>query len=286
MQRTEENLHYRYTMTSVPQIPLNDGRAIPQFGLGVWQVSETDIRATIEAAIEAGYRHFDTAALYKNEAGVGQALRESGLRRDEYWVTTKLWNNQHEEADVALQQSLDRLGMGYVDLYLIHWPSPQRGKPLVAWDTLIQLRDQGVAKSIGVSNFSVDYLTRLLEHSDVVPAVSQIELHPTLAQTELRALHDQHGIKTEAWSPLGQSKELEHPTIIDIAQRNGCTPAQVILAWHLAAGIIVFPKSSNPERIAQNFAALDVTLPDADLALIDKLDTGNRVGPDPDVADF
>lgn len=273
-------------MTTVPQITLNDGRQIPQFGLGVWQIDDDAIAGTIDAAVEAGYRHFDTAALYKNESGMGKALAGSGLQRSDYWVTTKLWNNQHEEADVALQQSLERLGMDYVDLYLIHWPSPAKGNPLKAWDTLIELREQGLAKSIGVSNFSVDYLNQLSAHSDVVPAVNQIELHPTLAQPELRAMAHKLGMKVEAWSPLGQAKELEHPTIVEIARKNGCTPAQVIIAWHIAMGTIVFPKSSNPERIRQNIESLNLQLPLEDLTAIDALDTGNRIGPDPDTADF
>lgn len=273
-------------MTPIPQIPLNDGHTIPQFGLGVWQMTDDDVATAVHAAVEIGYRHFDTATLYKNEAAVGKALRESGLDRDEYFVTTKLWNTSHLEAEKACEESLQKLRMDHVDLYLIHWPSPARGKPLEAWDALIRLRERGLARSIGVANFSVPYLTQLVEHTDVMPATNQIELHPTLAQKELRAMNAQHGIVTESWSPLGQAKELDHPVIKQIAESNGITPAQTIIAWHLAHGIVVFPKSSHPQRLQENFDALGVTLSTEDMALLDGLDCGNRVGPDPDTADF
>ncbi|MGL5405443.1 MAG: aldo/keto reductase [Propionibacteriaceae bacterium] len=274
-------------MTTSPTLQLNDSHAIPQLGMGVWQVNPEDVISSLKYGLNVGYRHIDTAAIYKNEEGVGQAIRESKIKREDIFLTTKLWNDRHQDAVAACKESLSRLGTDYVDLYLIHWPSPINGsRYLEAWESLITLRDQGLVRSIGVSNFTVEDLTRLTTHSDVIPAVNQIELHPTFAQTQLRAKHAELGIHTQAWSPLGQAKELANPTIIDIAQRHNITPAQVILAWHLSHEIIVFPKSVTPARIEENFGALEVKLSTEDLALIDTLDEGNRIGPDPALADF
>lgn len=266
-------------------IALNDGRQIPQLGIGVWQLTD-GIEPALEAAIETGYRHIDTAAMYKNEAAVGRIVAGSGIAREQFWVTTKLWNDRHTDAAAALRESLDKLQMDYVDLFLIHWPSPRNGTYVKAWESLVELRSQGLTRSIGVSNFTVAHLDALARQSDVVPSVNQVELHPTFPQTELRRVHAERGIVTEAWSPLGQSKELTHPVVREIAADLGVTSAQVILAWHLAHGIVVFPKSSDPSRIKENWAAQKVRLPDNVIATLDGLDEGNRIGPDPENADF
>ncbi|MGH3496756.1 MAG: aldo/keto reductase [Nocardioidaceae bacterium] len=271
-------------MSHVPQIALNNGVEIPQLGFGVWQVSTQDIEPAVAKALEVGYRHIDTAAMYGNEAGVGRAMRASGVHRDEIFVTTKLNNDAHgsDAAQAAFDDSLDKLGLDHVDLYLIHWPMPDRNDYVETWQGLEKIYASGRARAIGVSNFQPSHLRRLVADTTVVPAVNQVEIHPTFAQEELRSLHTQLGIKTEAWSPLGQSRDLDNATVVSIAQRLGRTPAQVILRWHLQRGDVVFPKSVTPSRIVENFGVFDFNLDDSDVSQISALDTGKRIGPDPD----
>lgn len=271
-------------MSQVPVITLNDGNTIPQFGFGVWQISEEDIVASVMKALEVGYRHIDTAAMYGNEEGVGKAIAESGISRDELFITTKLDNDDHARDDAlkAARVSLTKLGLDYVDLYLIHWPLPARDNYLEAWQALEQIQADGLSRSIGVCNFQADHLRRIVNEATVVPAVNQIEVHPTLTQTELIAVNDEFGIKTEAWSPLGHAHDLNNEVITGLAEQTGHTPAQVILRWHLQKGHIVFPKSTTPSRIEENFSVFDFELPDSAMAAIDALDSGNRVGPNPD----
>lgn len=268
-------------MTQIPTITLNDGNAIPQLGFGVWQVSTDDIVGSVATALETGYRHIDTAAIYGNEEGVGRAIADSGIARDELFVTTKLWNRRHREARAAFEESLAKLGLDHVDLYLIHWPSPNHGDYLTAWREMEKIAADGLARSIGVSNFLPPHLNDLLENTDVVPAVNQIELHPTFTQSEVVAATLPHGIAIEAYSPLGLSQDLQNATVKQIADRVGRTPAQVILRWHLQKNNIVFPKSVTPERIRENFALFDFELTEQDLAAIDGLESGNRTGLNP-----
>lgn len=264
-------------------VTLNNGVSMPQLGFGVWQVADDVAEEAVATAIEVGYRSIDTAKLYANEGGVGRAVRASGLAREELFITTKLWNNEHayDAALRAFDASMDRLGLDVLDLYLIHWPVPSQGRYLDAWRALERLHADGRVRAIGVSNFTVATLERLFAETGVVPAVNQIELHPRLAQRELRAFHAKHGIATEAWSPLGQGRLLGDPVLAEIAAAVGRTPAQVVLRWHLQLGNVVIPKSVTPARIAENFAVFDFTLDDDQLAAIDSLDSGARLGPDP-----
>lgn len=268
-----------------PTIKLNDSRAIPQLGFGVWQVPKDGAAAAVGSAIAAGYRSIDTAAIYGNEVGVGEAIKASSVPRDQLFVTTKLWNDRHDH-DVALKafdSSLGRLGLDYVDLYLIHWPVPSVGAYVQAWKALIKLRQDGRAKSIGVSNFNPDHLQRIIDETGVVPAVNQVELHPRFQQRSLRQFHAEKGIATEAWSPLGQGQFLEDATIGAIAKKYGKTPAQVIIRWHLDNGVIAIPKSVTPSRIAENLAVFDFHLDADDLAKIATLDDAKgRIGPKPE----
>ncbi|MDO4252013.1 MAG: aldo/keto reductase [Rothia sp. (in: high G+C Gram-positive bacteria)] len=277
-------------MAKSPLIKLNDDRLIPQLGFGVWQVADQTAQEVVGLALEAGYRHIDTAKVYENEAGVGRAINSSAIARSDLWVTTKIWNDDqgYQQAQVACQQSLERLGLDYLDLLLIHWVSPHRQKYLETWQALIELHRQGLAKSIGVSNFPQQHLQEIIDQTGVVPAVNQVELHPYFNQAQLRQLHKSLGIKTEAWSPLGQGGQLlSDPLISDIAARHKASPAQVIIAWHLAQGNIVFPKSVTPARIKENFAALDLSLNTEDIKAIDGLSRQDgRIGPDPLLADF
>jgi 2,5-diketo-D-gluconate reductase A len=278
--------------TLVPQIALNDGRSIPQLGFGVWQVPDEIAAHVVERALRIGYRHVDTAAIYENERGVGDGLRASGVARDDVFITTKLWNDdQGRDATLrAFEASIERLGIDEVDLYLIHWPSPVRGEQYVeSWQALGELHEQGVARSIGVSNFGTEHLERAIDATGTTPVLNQVELHPYFQQRELRATHERLGIATEAWSPLGQGGELlADPVICEIAQELGVTPAQVVLRWHLQRGFVVIPKSQHDERIAQNFDVFGVTLEPEQLAAIDALDRGadGRIGPDPAAARF
>ncbi|OYO18610.1 oxidoreductase [Enemella dayhoffiae] len=272
-------------MSNVPSITLNDGHTIPQLGFGVWQVSTEDIQPAVRKALEVGYRHIDTAAVYGNEEGVGAAIRESGVPREELFITTKLWNDRHGDVRAALSESLERLGVDQVDLYLTHWPVAGQNQHVQAWQQLEQVRAEGLTRSIGVSNHQRSHLTEILDQGSVVPAVNQIEVHPTFTQSELVDFNAEHGIVTEAWSPLGQAKDLESDAVVELARELGRTPAQVILRWHLQRGLVVFPKSITPSRIEENFDVLDFELDEAALARISGLDAGNRIGPDPDTFD-
>ena len=267
-------------MTTQPTLALNDGRVAPQLGLGVWQVPDAEAATIVASAVEAGYRSVDTAAIYGNEAGVGAGLAAA----PDVFLTTKLWNDSQgfDRALRAFDKSLQRLGRDSVDLYLIHWPAPSQDLYLDSWKALIRLREEGRAKSIGVSNFNVEHLERIIGETGVVPAVNQVELHPRFQQRTLRAYHQAQGIVTESWSPLGQGKLLENPTLAALAAKHGKTSAQVIIRWHLDSGLMVIPKSANPARIAQNIDVFDFRLDPEDLAAIGALDDPNgRIGPDP-----
>jgi 2,5-diketo-D-gluconate reductase A len=269
---------------SVRRIPLAEDVEIPQLGFGVFQVPPEDTADVVGRALATGYRHIDTAAAYGNEAGVGEAIRASGLDRDEVFVTTKCFNSDHgyEEAGRALRASLERLGMESVDLYLIHWPVPSRDRYVDTWKAFVDARSEGLVRSIGVSNFQPDHLDRLVEETGVTPSVNQVELHPRLQQPGLRRKHAELGIVTEAWSPLAQGEVLDDPAITEIAEAHGRTPGQVVIRWHLQIGNVVIPKSVTPERIRQNFEVLDFELSDEQMAAIEALDAGERTGPDPD----
>jgi 2,5-diketo-D-gluconate reductase A len=268
---------------SIPRITLRDGVEIPQLGFGVFQVPPEETQRAVEVALETGYRHIDTAAAYRNEAGVGAAIAASGLPREEVFVTTKLWNSEqgYDSALAGFEKSLGRLGMQYVDLYLIHWPMPGAGLYLDTWRAFEKIHSDSGARSIGVSNFRIEELETLERESGEMPTVNQIELHPRLQQKELRAWHAEHGIATEAYSPLAQGALLEDETIATIAAHHDRTPAQTILRWHLQLGNIVIPKSATPERIRENFEISDFELSEDDMAAIARLDAGERTGPDP-----
>lgn len=270
--------------SSAPSLTLNNGVEMPQLGFGVWQVPDDEAANAVGTAIQAGYRSIDTAAIYENETGTGKAIAASGVPRDELFVTTKLWNSEHgyDSTLRAFDDSLAKLGVDYVDLYLIHWPVPAKGAYVDTYKAFEKIYADGRAKAIGVSNFFPEHLERLIGETSVVPAVNQIELHPHLQQTESRAFHAQHGIATEAWSPLGQGKGLlEVPTVVAIAQKHGRTPAQVVLRWHLQIGNVVIPKSVTPSRIAENIDVVGFELDADDLAAFAALDEGKRLGPDP-----
>ncbi|MBM7775431.1 diketogulonate reductase-like aldo/keto reductase [Actinokineospora baliensis] len=271
-------------MPNVPAVALHDGTTIPQVGFGVWQVPDDVVGAAVSTALEAGYRAIDTAAAYRNETGTGRAIAESGLPREEIHVTTKLWNtDQGYDATLrAFDASLERLGLDQVDLYLIHWPTPSRDTYVDTWRAFEKIRADGRARSIGVSNFHVPHLRRLFDETDVVPVLNQIELHPNLPQTELRAFHAEHGIATEAWSPLASGQLLSDPVIAGLADKHGKTPAQVILRWHVQLGNVVIPKSVTPERIRANVDVFDFALDGDDLISLAGLENGQRTGPDPE----
>lgn len=275
-------------MTS-PLLTLNDQRQIPQLGFGVWQVADDIAADVVGQAFSAGYRHIDTAEIYKNEVGVGRAIAESGIPRKELFITTKVFSPDHgrEKTLRAIDGSLQRLGLSYVDLYLIHWPSAQRGLFVETWATLVELQKEGRVKSIGVSNFQPDHLRRIMDETGVAPAVNQIELHPKFQQRELREFHARHNIATESWSPLGQGTILENAVLKEIAGKHGKTVAQVIIRWHIDQGLVVIPKSVTPARIVENFEVFDFALDAADLEKIAALDDANgRIGPHPDTANF
>jgi len=270
--------------SSVPSLTLNNGVTIPQLGFGTYQIEPKDTRQAVLTALEIGYRHIDTAEMYGNEKEVGQAVRDSGLPREEVFVTTKLNNGYHAYGDAltAFARSLDDLGLETLDLFLIHWPLPAVGDFTETWKALEEIYRSGRTKAIGVSNFQPHHLNRLFQETEVVPAVNQIEVHPYLTQDDVRAFGTDHGIATEAWSPIAQGKVLGDPVINAVAERLGRTPAQVTLRWHLQRGDIVFPKSVTPARIEENFRLFDFELTAQDVAAITALDRGERTGPDPD----
>ncbi|MEU8675052.1 aldo/keto reductase [Streptomyces sp. NPDC048560] len=276
-------------MSQVPSLTLNNGVDMPQLGFGVWQVPDDEAEKAVATAIESGYRSIDTAAIYENESGTGKAVAASGVARDELFVTTKLWNSQqgYDKTLRAFDASLDKLGLDYVDLYLIHWPLPVKDAYVDTYKALEKILADGRAKAIGVSNFLPVHLERLMAETSVVPAVNQVELHPQLQQAELRAFHARHGIATEAWSPLGQGRGLlEVPTVVAIARKHDRTPAQVVLRWHLQTGNVVIPKSVTPSRIVENLDVFGFELDADDLAAFAALDEGKRLGPDPAEFDY
>jgi len=271
-------------MTAIPSITLNDGVEIPQLGFGVWQVPPADVKVATQIAIEVGYRHIDTAEMYGNEVGVGEAVRESGLDRSEIFVTSKLNNGFHDPAQamVAFEQSLSDLNIGYLDLFLIHWPMPLNGDFVATWKALEAMKATGKVRSIGVSNFLIHHLERVLAESDTVPSVNQIEVHPYLTQEPLRAFNTEHSIVTEAWSPLASGKIIGDAAISAIADRIGKSVAQVTLRWHLQRGDIIFPKSVTRSRIQENIEIFDFELAEADMLAISALNRDERTGPNPD----
>ncbi|MFC7448167.1 aldo/keto reductase [Rhodococcus daqingensis] len=280
------------SVSPVPDVTLNDGNTIPQLGFGVWQVPDDESYTAVTSALSIGYRSIDTAAIYGNEVGTGRAIADSGIARDELFVTTKLWNGSGETwtADTVRREfdaSLDRLGLDYLDLYLIHWPRAMREDYVAIWRAFTELRAEGRVRSIGVSNFQPAQLSRVIDETSVVPAINQIEVHPDFAQPQLRAFHADHGIVTEAWSPLGQGGALlDDPVLARIAEKHQRSTAQVALRWHLQLGNVIIPKSVTPYRIRQNIEVFDFELDSEDLAAIADLDAGNRLGPDPDEFDM
>ena len=280
-------------MTFSPVLTFNDGNTIPQLGYGVWQVEDDVAEKVVVQAFEAGFRHIDTAKIYGNEAGVGRAIERSGLKPEEMFITTKLWNADqgYESTLQAFEESMERLGLETLDLYLIHWMQPKQDKYVDTWKALIELQKQGRVKTIGVSNFTKEGLQRLIDETGVVPAINQIELHPFFNQAELREFNASKGILTQAWSPLGQGGDLLESAIIgQIAAKHNATPAQVVIAWHLAIGNVVIPKSVTESRIRENYAALDVSLDETDVLAINGMDNSaegaGRIGADPAVSDF
>jgi 2,5-diketo-D-gluconate reductase A len=279
-------------MANVPTIELSSGASIPQLGFGVFQIEPDETAGAVKTALDIGYRHIDTAEMYQNEEGVGQGVRDSGLDRADVFVTSKLNNGFHEPdaARRAFDETLSKLGFDYVDLFLIHWPLPTLyGADFVStWQTLEEFRRDGRARSIGVSNFQVAHLERLARETDTVPAVNQIEAHPYFVNEEVRAYGAEHGIVTEAWSPIAQGKVLDDPVVTQIAEATGKSPAQVVLRWHIQRGDVVFPKSVTPKRIEENFALFDFELSDHDVDALTALDKGEdgRTGPNPDTFDY
>ena len=268
----------------VPNVTLRPEVEIPQLGYGVFQVPPKETEVAVARALQAGYRHIDTAAAYKNEGAVGQAIHASGIPREEIFVTTKCFNDDHgkDKAKKAFKASLERLELEHIDLYLIHWPVPAHDLYVETWQAFVELQAEGLVRAIGVSNFQPEHLERIVAETGVVPAINQVELHPYFQQVGLRREHDELGIVTEAWSPLGQGLELEDSEIVAIAQAHGKTPAQAIIRWHLQLGNVVIPKSVTPERIQENFDVFDFELSADEMEAIRELDAGRRIGPDPD----
>lgn len=277
-------------MTNVPLLELNDGNRIPQLGFGVFKVDPGETERVVSDALEVGYRHIDTAAVYGNEAGVGAAIAKSGIPREELFITTKLWNSDQgtQSAIDAMDLSLEKLGLDYVDLYLIHWPRPDLDRYLESWLTLEQLRADGKTRSIGVSNFHAPHLEKVIAGSDTVPAVDQVELHPVFQQRELRAFTAERGIRIEAWGPLGQGKYdlFGDPTVQAVARAHDVTPAQAVLRWHIQSGTIVIPKSNSRERMAQNFDVFGFELTADEMTAFERMDRNQRMGSDPETARF
>jgi len=267
----------------IPSLSLSASEQIPQLGFGVFQVPPKETEQVVAMALQDGYRHIDTAAAYRNEGAVGQALHASGLDRDEIFLTTKCFNDDHgyDKAKRACKASLERLELTHLDLYLIHWPVPAHDLYVETWKAFIELQEEGLVRSIGVSNFEPDHLERLIAETGVTPSINQVELHPYFQQVGLRREHERLGILTEAWSPLGQGLELEDPVIVQIAEAHGKTPAQAIIRWHLQLGNVVIPKSVTPERIKENFDVFGFDLSDEQMEAISALDAGTRIGPDP-----
>lgn len=267
-----------------PVVALNSGQTLPQLGLGVYKVGQDIGVELVKAAIEVGYRRFDTAALYDNEFEIGAGIRQSGLAREEVFVTTKIWNDRHgfENATEAIDESLARLNIGYVDMLLIHWPCPKQNLIMETWQALENALESGKVRGIGVSNFNANHMSTLLANSKVVPAINQIELHPGLQQPTMREYNRSHGIATEAWSPLDRGRFATNPVLADIAKKHGKTVAQVIIRWHLELGNLVIPKTSNPDRLRENIDVFDFALDLEDLASIATLHTDERHGPDPE----
>jgi 2,5-diketo-D-gluconate reductase A len=272
------------TTDQVPRVTLRPEVEIPQLGYGVFQVPPQETEEVVAQALEAGYRHIDTAAAYKNEGAVGQAIHASGIPREEIFVTTKCFNDDHghDKAKRACKASLERLELEHVDLYLIHWPVPAHDLYVETWQAFIELQAEGLVRAIGVSNFQPAHLERIVAETGVTPAINQVELHPYFQQTGLRREHEQLGIVTEAWSPLGQGLELEDPALVAIAEAHAKTPAQAIIRWHLQIGNVVIPKSVTPARIEENFDVFDFELSNEEMEAIRELDAGKRIGPDPD----
>jgi diketogulonate reductase-like aldo/keto reductase len=268
----------------IPTVKLNNGVEMPQVGFGVFQVPDAETTAAVATALVAGYRSIDTAAAYQNEAGVGKALATSGIAREDLFITTKLWNADQgfDQTLAAFERSRKLLALDYLDLYLIHWPAPEIGKYADSWRALEKLYSDGVVRAIGVSNFEPAHLEHLAANSSVVPAVNQVELHPYLVQSEVRAYGNEHGIATEAWSPLAKGGSLLSEGLVQqLAETYGRTPAQIVLRWHLQLGTIVIPKSVTPARIAENLEVFDFTLSEADLTALSSLDRDERTGPNP-----
>lgn len=274
---------------SVPTLTLNDGIKIPQLGLGVWKMEDAETPRIIRNALDAGYRHIDTAAAYGNEVGVGRGVADSDVAREDIFVTSKLWNDRqgYDETKLAFDETLDKLGFDYLDLYLIHWPMPAKDKYVETWRAMIELRDAGRIRAIGVSNFLPDHLERLIEETGEAPAINQIELHPRFQQADQRAAHEKLGITTECWSPLGQGEALANPILTEIAARHGVSAAQVTLRWQIQLGLVTIPKSANHERMRENIDVFDFELSEREMAQIKQIDTAaGRIGPNPATADF